>query len=370
VQPQQVRVIRNLETRAMKTNHTHIFLFSAAYLLNGWLRIPQLKEQVKRLEVQVNLLNIEVNRLGAENDRYEALNDDLNNTVYQLTNLTESLNATVVELEDVTNSLNETNQELSQQVENLTTQNENYAQLNENLNSTALYFSAEVDVLKDTISQLILENDALANLTGALESIKDRLSDITVEQNETLIELRSTLESFTAENDRLQDLNSDLLTIVGFLNETSVGIDDSLSEITGFLSSQIAANGALVIESLENTYRQRVATWDCDYRDVFREQAFGSDFNAPITERETVLSYVDDRVLSELCLDRDDFDRYLSSTFPEGLTSYRLARAVVEYTSEALDYYFPEENEVGLSRTEWSDASYACKNIESTFRWN
>lgn len=165
-------------------------------------------------------------------------------------------------------------------------------------------------------------------------------------------------------------MNSDLLTIVGFLNETSVGIDDSLSEITGFLSSQIAANGALVIESLENTYRQRVATWDCDYRDVFREQAFGSDFNAPITERETVLSYVDDRVLSELCLDRDDFDRYLSSTFPEGLTSYRLARAVVEYTSEALDYYFPEENEVGLSRTEWSDASYACKNIESTFRWN
>eukprot|EP00980_Cylindrotheca_fusiformis_P026231 scaffold15521_cov119-Cylindrotheca_fusiformis.AAC.5 len=384
--PQTISFEHNVKTKSKSGGGSFIFgltkpvlgltiLFivaasAAAYLLNGWLRIPQLQEEIERLEEQVNLLNVEVNRLGAENDRYEVLNDELNTTVYQLTNLTESLNATTVELKNITKELNDTNQELSQQVEYLTNQNEDYAKLNENLNSTTLYLSAEVVVLKDSVSQLTVENEALSNLTDTLLSVKDRLTDLTAEQNETLIELQETLDSFTTENDRLQDLNINLVTIVGFLNETSLGIDNSLTEIAGFLSSQIAANGALVIESLENTYRQRVASWDCDYRDIFREQPFGSDFNAPITERDTVLTYVDDRVLSELCLDRDDFDRYLSLTFPEGLTSYRLVRGVVEYTAEALDYYFPEENEIGLSTTQWADASYKCENIEQSFRWS
>eukprot|EP00526_Cylindrotheca_closterium_P012275 CAMPEP_0113609422 /NCGR_PEP_ID=MMETSP0017_2-20120614/4481_1 /TAXON_ID=2856 /ORGANISM="Cylindrotheca closterium" /LENGTH=458 /DNA_ID=CAMNT_0000518235 /DNA_START=107 /DNA_END=1483 /DNA_ORIENTATION=+ /assembly_acc=CAM_ASM_000147 len=343
---------------------------AAAYLLNGWLGLPALNEEIERLEMQVNHLSHEVTRLGYENDRYAALNVQLNNTVGELSNLTVSLNSSVVELESVSGSLNETNQALTEEVNELTSQNQNYAELNTNLNSTALYLTAEVESLKITLAHLVSENNALSNTTMALESIRDHLNNLTIEQNETLMELQATLDSFTEENDRLEDLNTDLVSILGFLNETSLGIDTSLSQITDFLSNQIVASEVLVLENLENTMRQRIGNWDCDYRDVFREQNYGVDFSAPITERNRVLDYVDGRVLSELCLNRDDFDSYLTFQFPEGLTSYRLFRGVVEYTSKALDFYFPEEDEIGLSTTAWSDAAYACKNLRTNFRWS
>lgn len=338
-------------------------------MLNGWLGIPALNEEIERLEMQVNLLSNEITRLGDENDRYAALNVQLNNTVGELSNLTVSLNSSVVELESVSDSLNETNQVLIEEVDELSSQNDNYADLNSNLNSTALYLTAEVESLKITLVNLVSENDALSNTTMALESIRDHLNNLTSEQNETLAELQATLDSFTEENDRLQDLNTDLVTILGFLNETSLGIDTSLFQITDMLSDQIAASEVLVLENLENTMRQRIGNWDCDYRDVFREQSFGVVFTSPITERSRVLDYVDGRVLSELCLSRDDFDSYLTFQFSEGLTSYRLFRGVVEYTAKALDFYFPEEDEIGLSATDWSDAAYSCKNLRTNFRW-
>jgi hypothetical protein len=343
---------------------------AAAYLLNGWLRIPALNEEIERLELQVNHLSNEVSRLGYENDRYASLNTELNNTVLELTNLTDSLNSSVVELETLSGSLNATNLALTEEVKELKSHNQNYAELNSNLNSTAIYLTAEVESLKITLAHLVSENYALSNTTMALESIRDHLNNLTVEQNETLIELQVTLDSFKEENDRLQDLNADFISILGFLNETSLGIDTSLSQITDFLSSQIAASEVLVLESLENTMRQRIGSWDCDYRDIFREQTYGSDYSAPITERSRVLDYVDERVLSELCLSRDDFDSYLSFRFPQGLTSYRLFRGVLEYTSKALDFYFPEEGEFGLSGSSWSDAAYACKNLRTIFRWS
>ena len=261
---------------------------------------------VPQLKAEIKRLESQVDRLVTENDRYEILNDELNYTVSELTNLTDSLNVNVMELSDISNEL---------------------------------------------------------------EIANDRLSDITLDQNETLSELKYTLASFVAENDRLQELNSDLLSITTFLNSTSLGLDDSLEEWANFIGGLIVANQALVLESLKTNYKTRLIAWDCDYRDVFREESFGVDYNLPISDISSVMAFVDDRVLSELCLDVSDFEIFLFEQFPDYVSTHRLIRGVSQYTSQALDYLFPEHNDDGhgVSQIEWEEAGFNCRNLKKAF---
>ena len=347
----------------------------AGYLLKDWLRIPGLKRQVKALQEQVNRLSGEierlsgeVNRLEDENDRYESLNEDLNQTVSVIANLTGNLDMTVLDLTDVAVDLATTNLELEQQIEDLTEENENYAELNQALNTTANMLATEIELFAQELLLLAQENEALAGLSDSLESLTENLGDLTVEQGETLTVLQDTLNGFTNENDRLQEHNDNLVLLIDFLNETSLGLDDSLQQVTEFLSEQITANKQLVLNNLEISYKQRLNSWDCDYRDNFRETAFGQNFDLRITDLSRVLEYVDERILSELCLDEDDFEDYLDSLYPDGvITTYRLMRAVNLYTTDAIDFYFPEPGETGLSIEDWSDASYDCENLSVTW---
>jgi hypothetical protein len=170
------------------------------------------------------------------------------------------------------------------------------------------------------------------------------------------------------QNSKLERLNLDLLTIVNFLDETSEGLDDSLQQVTNFLANQITANQVLLLGSLENTYSQRVNSWDCDFRSIFGERDYGQNFNAeiPASDFNEVVTYVSNRVLDELCLDSADFSQYLQQVQFTPLTSNRLSTAVTLYTQIALDWYFPEENESGLTFENWSTAKYDCQNIDQS----
>jgi len=341
----------------------------------GWFQIPGLNTQIKELEEQVNLLNNEINRLssevdrlGDENDRFQSLNDQLNATVEDFEVITDDLNSTVLELEDVASGLNTTNQELEIQVEDLSSENANYAKLNRELNTTASQLALEVNYFEGALRELIVENGILSNLTLTLEGVTAQLGNLTLEQNETLELLQNTLDEFVVENDRLEALNNNLVNVVTFLNDTSLGLDNSLQQITGYLAEQIEANQVILLENIENSYRQKASNWDCDYRDFFREESFGIDFNEPITNLDDVLLYVNGRVLSEICLDVEDFEAFLANRFQDVINSHRFIRAVQEYTTAAIDYYFPEAGEVGLSAADWGDASFRCKDV-APYRW-
>eukprot|EP00934_Nitzschia_sp_Nitz4_P007907 Nitzschia sp. Nitz4//scaffold10_size219509//135486//136841//NITZ4_001440-RA/size219509-processed-gene-0.137-mRNA-1//-1//CDS//3329532956//7897//frame0 len=340
---------------------------SAAAL--GWFQIPGLENQIAELEAQVAELSTQIDRLSEENDRYEELNNDLNQTVADFRDLNENLNNTVTELEGISYDLNMTNQQLTQQVNNLAQQNEDYRTLNDELNETATRLEAEVEFFEVALARLVLENGALANTTEALQGALLELGNITDAQNQTLTELSTVLTTISDENDRLSSLNDNLVTIVSFLNDTSTGLEASLTQVTEFLADQIVANQVLLAEQLENTFRQRVQNWDCDYRDHFREEAFGDDYTVVITgsDLDTVVQYVEDRLLSDLCLKADDFLEYMIDTYPDGITSYRIITGVTAYTNDALTYYFPDVDEVGLSVDDWADAQYSCRNLETQY---
>jgi hypothetical protein len=343
-----------------------------AYFFSGWLGIPGLNNQIDRLEAEVNRLSTEVDRLEAENDRYESLNDNLNITVQDFQELNEQLNSTTNRLETINKQLNATNREFSQRIDDLMQENEEYASLNSGLNATTVELSSQLLRFQTAIADLILENAALINVSDELTNLTSSLQGVSQDQNVTLLALELTLTEIALENDRLEGVNSDLSTIVSFFNETSTGLDDSLQQVTEFLAGQISTNRILVLDSLENAYRQRVSNWDCDYREVFREMDYGADFDLLIPESDwsSVVSYVDTRVLQELCLNDSDFNQYLQDTYPSGLTSNRFITAITIYTTEALDWYFPETEEDGISPSEWADARYQCENLPTPFEYS
>ncbi len=347
-----------------------LILGTGAAAAFGWFQIPGLSSQIEELEAQVALLSGEIDRLSAANDRYESLNKELNQTVADFRDLNQDLNATVTELEGISDGLNTTQLELMERVQELTIENENFSRTNQELNTTAARLAQEVDFFEVALTKLVLENGALSNLTGVFQGLTTEFGTLTDEQNATLVGMYEVLNGLTLENERLESLNKDLVTIVGFLNDTSVGLDNSLQQISEFLADQITANQVLVSASLENTYRQRVQNWACDYRDHFREQPFGQDFNVLISNMTGVVDYVDERVLSELCLVKSDFQEYLRQEYPEGLNSFRLMRGVSAYTTDALDYYFPEANETGIAPEAWAEASYDCQKLQTSFSKN
>jgi hypothetical protein len=340
----------------------------------GWFfQIPGLENQVKALEEQVLRLNTEidrltgqVDRLEAENDRYQGLNDELNQTVVELEDVKD-------DLEDVAGDLNTTNQELADQVDELEEKNEAYVALNKELNNTVTELAAQVNYFTVSLADLAYENGVLSNMTTSLQILTEQFTNSSVAQNETLAALQEFLQDLMEQNDRLQEFNTNLVSLVNFLNETSTGLGGSLEEITTFLSDQININQQLVLLGLESTYRQRVQTWDCDYRDVFRDQAFGENYTIPIDKESqlpAVLDYVNQRVLSQICLDADDFSNFINNEYQDDvITSNRVIRAVLLYSDLAFDYFFPEKGEQGVTLEDWVQSTFQCELLSTPYEW-
>jgi len=377
-----------------------LFLFLAAILsggasVYGWLfKFPALNQQVEALEEQVS-------RLQTENDRYESLNNRLNITVDDLETVKDDLNGTVSELETVASALNTTKDQIVAEIDQLKTQNFDYALLNEGLQAETAELAREVESFREALGQLTDEHSILQNTTTALQDLATRFANTTIDQNETLEVLKITLEGFQAENDRLEDFNEKLETGLDYLNDTLFAngnlVESSavtLGEITQVLGEQVKQQQRTTLQQLEISYRQLLAGWDCDYRDVFRSEAYGQDYDTLLVSESwggllplEVQTYVEERVLSKLCLDPKDFQTYLFSTNADGVTSNQLIRAVVLYTEDAMKYYFesslaesnsdgentntvednPNANANGVTLSEWIDASFRCDRLASPF---
>jgi len=368
-----------------------IVLMTVGGGLFGWLKIPGLNNQIDRLKKEVENLSNEIDRLTSQidrleiqndrlensNERYVELNDEFNKTVVEFGEVNEEFNSTVDTLEDANDQLNATNQALMNQVQLLNLENERYEELNKDLNGTKFELSNKVSTLQSTVSNLHLENGALNDTTLLLTELNLNLNNLTDTQNTTLFELKSTLQDFTKENDRLEELNNELTTIVDFLNQTSQDVDNSLDQITSFLSSEIESRTNVYLANLKVLYQNKIEDWRCDYESVFGNRAFGNNYNLPIDNVTQVVKWVDDRVLDELCLDPQNFNQYLahehtSNIFARnqtGFNSISLIQATYKYTTAALDYYFPNEGEVGLDNQDWRDAGYDCDYLKDSYVW-
>lgn len=235
---------------------------------------------------------------------------------------------------------------LETEVDRLETQNDRYEMLNSQLNRTA----AELE-----------ETNIELRFTA------DRLEFSVENLNNTVFDLEQVNRDLTAENVRYAELNAELTTILDFLNETAENLNESYEAIVSFLAEQITANRVLVLLSLENTYDQQLMNWDCAFRDVFRGQAFITNEDIPIgDDLPAVLTHVEEEILSEICIDTDDFEAFLNTRYSLGsLTVNQLYQGVAVYVLAVMNYYFPDDGEPGLTPDDWAQAEYRCSNVMS-----
>ena len=333
----------------------------------GWLfKFPDLNRQVKELEGQIS-------RLQAENDRYEELNDLLNITTADLELVREDLNGTAFQLENVALALNTTADQVIAVISDLQGQNMEYALLNQGLQTNVEDLAGEVDFFREALEDLTSEHSVLQETTTALQGLAEEFSNSTVDQQETLAVLKETLDGFQAENDRLEEFNEKLESGLNYLNETLFAngnlvesSTNTLAEISEILGERVQQQQQSTLVQLEISYRQLLAGWDCGFNDVF---SFGQGTVIAISGGSLpvdVRNYLDDRVLSNLCLDFNDFERYVFATTSGGVTSSDLVRALTLYTEDAMKYYFPADASSGngVSLDEWKEASFQCGLLE------
>jgi len=327
-------------------------LFSLGAGVWGFLRIPGLYKQIKELEHQVDRLEGQVDRLEGEVNRFENLNQQLNATVVELEGINQDLNTTANRLEAQVDELEIINDELS-------LENERFRQLNDELKESTDELALEVGKLEENVGDLTARNAELRNLTIVLQGETDRLGD-------QVDSLNTTAASLAQENERLQSLNSNLATIVGFLNETNGEITETLEGVTEFLADQIVGNRQLLLANLENSFSSQINNWDCAFRDTFRGESFILDEDSPIGINNVgeVLAHVEDRILSEFCANRIDFENYLEGRYGlSGMTANQLYQGVAIYTNDVLNYYFPDPGRPGLTPDDWAEAGYDCVNV-------
>ena len=327
-------------------------------------------DDVLALEQEIDRLETANDVLAEQLDEYEMLNDRLNTSIQELREQNMILNENNNRYEELNDELSDNIDDLKEQNQFLKEQVDRYTNLNEQLNITSQELTSQVDRLEVQVDELSTQNDRLDDLVTQLSNETNNLEELNDQLTTNVNTLEIQIDELGNENDRLQSLVGDLQVVTSFLNETATNLDETYDDIAATLAEQITTNRVLVVESLQNTYHQRVLNWDCAFYDTFALEDFVDNGNLAIPDDKMndVMEYVTNRVLDDLCLDTQDFISYMEMRYSnQDITTNRLLTSVQRYTWYALDYYFPEfsDNEQGLTPMNWANASYNCNNLES-----
>ena len=327
-----------------------------------------LGEEVEELEVQVDRLGFEVTRLSNETDRLENVNDelqltaeDLNKTVTALSELNDALNITTTTREDLGEKL-EGSISSAQKINNMLI--DNVYDLSERIET----ITDLNDELKSTKESLEEEKEMYVEITEALEKSNLLLSTKISDFKEQLLETQ-------LQNQMLSENNEELRSIVGFLNQAGLDLNATAQGIAAYLVEEITENSALVLRDLELSYQNVYFYWMCrsSFEDVFSSKAWMANKNRAIGQDDygTMIQFVDDNVLGNICANKADFENFLVSdkyidyegTIPPVDISLNILKSGVErYATKMMEYYFSYDNS-GLTASDWTEYRYRCENI-------
>jgi len=332
-----------------------------------------LKEQL-RLNAQIKLLSANLDEYKDLLDQHADLNDQLDESTAELKAEIDRLAAENDEYKRLNGELSNNIDDLKEQTSELQKQNEILAGLNDDLNATTIKLNNTVDDLEDQVDRLSEQNIIFSSEIDRLSNETDRLELVNGQLEQNNAELTAEVVDFASKIEDLQKLNDELQNIVSFVNETGQFLDQNLEDVTEYLSEQIVAYRSVATETIQNTYIQRAGLWDCQYHVHFGDYPFSKNHKLEIPNDlfEEVLDYIDDRVLQELCLDLDDFEKFMDSEFqaPPVYTTDHLVAGIASYTHLAFDHYFRDNGESGgLTREDWALAAYDCENLEGDKRF-
>jgi outer membrane murein-binding lipoprotein Lpp len=259
----------------------------------------------------------------------------------------------------------------------------------EQLTTQVEQLETQVTRLETAVDELHVENDRYTTLNQELNATVVELSTLNVQfqqlngqlnqSNVELERLTTVLGNQTAE---YASHNEDLRSLVGFLNTTGTELGQSVELLTSYLDDAVQFYQSSSLRALELDYRVLLRSWDCDFREFFLGDDFAVDATAVVgaVRYPAVRNYVQDRILNDLCLNVTDWEVFMARTIVvpgpvADVTTTQLVRGVQNYTTQALQFYFPHDDGNGtvstttLEWSDWSEAGYQCGNLPETFRW-
>jgi len=201
-----------------------VVIATGVYSLFGWLELPNLNGQVKKLKTQVDALNREIDELSnqvdilqSENDRFGSSNDELNRTIDQFDEITVDLNSTAKQLVGVSGRLNVTNEELRMELVRLE-------------NATSVLSSLDADLQNQT-DQLNIETDELDRTVdefrGIAVGLEVKVNDLTKNSNQ----LTALNTGLTADVARVTDLNANLTSTGARFTELNANLTVTTNQL-------------------------------------------------------------------------------------------------------------------------------------------
>lgn len=266
---------------------------------------------------------------------------------------------------------NETALEYEKQNKILIEENQRYDEYTNTLNETVQNLTSKLTEVQHSEATLIATVEGYAIVQ---EDLEEEIHNLTLHANElniTVDSLNDALVTFQEENKRFKELNEDLGEIVSFLEEEAEGVERSYAELAAYLADTILRKRVLAEIGLHERMKSELAGWQCGYKTAFSSQEFVQNEQIPIgyASYDTVVGYISDSFFHDLCISRGNFETFLrSEVLMRGqnlweITSKNLAAGVNMYTTEVLEYYFPDEGEIGLNSTVWDEADYDCDNL-------
>jgi len=224
-------------------------------------------------------------------------------------------------------------------------------------------------------------------IEGENSDFKSVIADLEAsneESKEQIEQLKEGIIKLTQQNDELNTSNENLVSILTFLKQTGTDLNTTVDELTKFLGNEINQNAVLVLMSLEISYQNVYKYWTVPgiFEDLFGEKSWILDRNSPIgvNDYPKLMEYLKDHVSSEVCADISDFENFLvndpiigyNGGDPPVDISFRSMQSGVErYFASLMDYYFSFDDN-GVSKHQWMEAEYDCRNLaeEQRFRWS
>ena len=353
-------------------------------------RVPGLEEQIRDLEAEIDILESEIDELTVQNDRFEELNGELNDTLLELEELNDQLNETATKLKQEVDTLEEEVDQLEDTKNDLDKEKDTLTQLNQDLITTQQLLEVQLEDLERVNQTMTETNQNLTATTDALSAEVQQLEETNTVLTETTQALNDTVTDLRQQNDRLEEVVADLEVVQEYFNATSQDLSQQLSEVQTALDSSITQNRENTFSKLFNFYDDVRLQWDCRNQDFFADEAFYNPLQNhanSIVEQSgeqalnNLLSTIELRMMRYMCLDRENFSRFMTFTFDNTIphedalllvTYDHVETTVTSYSDAALRYYgLPDCGvECEISPSVWETASFDCTNLDQPYRWS
>lgn len=346
-------------------------------------RVPGLQEQIVALTNQVDRLETQIVVLKGENDRYETLNADLNHTLSDLLVINGDLNQTAGQLQQQVDGLNSTVNNLTSVRDDLQFEKDRLVQVGQGFQVTKDQLNDQLGKLQalnktwtDTISNLTSSNQKLGAQVSSLQGTNIRLANVTDSLNSSLADLDK-------QNQRARELVSNLTVVSQYFSATGVSLTDNFNQVLTALQNNILLSRANTFASLNAHYSNLISSWRCNEGTLWYDKQFFQYPNTSIASTPNglqlladVLKEVNTRMLTELCLNNDNFNAFLQKFTGKAITqvSYSDVKAAVQaYGDLAKGFYgLPIPGSAPykvITEQQWESSSFDCQLLPSKYIW-